>query len=238
MWIEPFSGLSESQFRKLVALVRRRGGDVQRGRPWRLCLEDRVLLVATYWRTNLTSRQVALRCGPGTGPPCTAAGDLACAAAAAGHCADRRRHLVPTRDRTIAASSKNYRYSTNHQVVIDANSRLVVAVGLPLPGNHNDCRAFTESGVDLACRDAPVLADGGYQGTGALIPHRRRRGQDHLTPEQEADNAVHRRARARVEHVFSRMKNWKVLRDCRLRGAGVHHAMMGVARLHNLALSG
>ncbi|MFE9222996.1 IS5/IS1182 family transposase, partial [Streptomyces lavendulae] len=33
MCIEPFSGLSESQFRKLVALVRRRGGDVQRGRP-------------------------------------------------------------------------------------------------------------------------------------------------------------------------------------------------------------
>jgi hypothetical protein len=123
-------------------------------------------------------------------------------------------------------------------VVIDANSRLVVAVGLPLPGNRNDCRAFTESGVDRACRDTPVLADGGYQGTDTLIPHRRRRGQVHLTPQQEADNAVHRRARARVEHVFSRMKNWKILRDCRLRGAGVHHAMLGVARLHNLAMTG
>ncbi|MEV8553767.1 IS5/IS1182 family transposase, partial [Streptomyces glaucescens] len=33
-WIEPFSGLTESQFARLVALVRRRGGDVQRGRPW------------------------------------------------------------------------------------------------------------------------------------------------------------------------------------------------------------
>ncbi|BFV56297.1 hypothetical protein KCMC57_up14010 [Kitasatospora sp. CMC57] len=143
--------------------------------------------------------------------------------------------LVPTRDRTIAVSSKNYRYSTNQQVVIDANSRLVVAVGLPLPGNRNDCRAFAESGDDRACWDAPVLADGGNQGTGALIPHRRRRGQEHLTPEQEADNAVHRRAR--VGHVFSQMKNWKILRDCRLRGAGVHHAMLGVARLHDLALS-
>jgi hypothetical protein len=44
IWIEPFSGLSEPQFRKLVALVRRRGGAIQRGRPWRLCLEDRELL--------------------------------------------------------------------------------------------------------------------------------------------------------------------------------------------------
>lgn len=31
--------------------------------------------------------------------------------------------LVPTRDRSISASSRNYRYSTNLQVVIDANSR-------------------------------------------------------------------------------------------------------------------
>jgi hypothetical protein len=29
------------------------------GRPWRLPLADRVLLIATYWRTNLTFRQVA-----------------------------------------------------------------------------------------------------------------------------------------------------------------------------------
>jgi hypothetical protein len=33
------------------------------------------------------------------------------------------------------------------------------------------------------------------------------------------------------------MKTWKVLRDCRLRGDGVHHAVLGIARLHNLALS-
>lgn len=34
------------------------------------------------------------------------------------------------------------------------------------------------------------------------------------------------------------MKTWKILRDCRLRGDGVRHAMHGVARLHNLALTG
>ncbi len=34
------------------------------------------------------------------------------------------------------------------------------------------------------------------------------------------------------------MKNWKIRRDCRLRGTGVHHAMLRVARLHNPALSG
>ncbi len=33
------------------------------------------------------------------------------------------------------------------------------------------------------------------------------------------------------------MKTWKILRDCRLKGDGVHHAMLGIARLHNLALA-
>ncbi|SEE25233.1 hypothetical protein SAMN05428939_7883 [Streptomyces sp. TLI_105] len=28
-----------------------------------------------------------------------------------------------------------------------------------------------------------------------------------------------------------------VLRDCRLKGDGVHHAMLGIARLHNLILA-
>lgn len=135
-----------------------------------------MLLVATYWRTNLTLRQVAPLFGISKSAADRVLDHLAPLLAISP--ARRPRQdtvlivdgtLVPTRDRTIAASSKNYRYSTNQQVVIDANSRLVVAVGLPLPGNRNDCRAFTESGVDRACRDAPVLADGGYQGTGALI---------------------------------------------------------------------
>ncbi|GAA3385123.1 hypothetical protein GCM10017750_62460 [Streptomyces racemochromogenes] len=45
------------------------------------------------------------------------------------------------RDHTIAERSKNYRYSTNHQVVIDADTRRVVVVGRPLAGNRNDCKA-------------------------------------------------------------------------------------------------
>ncbi|AJT66535.1 hypothetical protein T261_4898 [Streptomyces lydicus] len=43
---------------------------------------------------------------------------------------------------------------------------------------------------------------------------------------------------ARVEHAFARMKGWKILRGCRLKGDGVHHAMLGIARLHNLTLAG
>ncbi|QXJ25823.1 hypothetical protein AGRA3207_007380 [Actinomadura graeca] len=46
--------------------------------------------------------------------------------------------MVPVHDRTITSRSKNHQYSVNMQVVIDADTRLVVAVGRPVPGNHND----------------------------------------------------------------------------------------------------
>ncbi|MGW4194984.1 IS5/IS1182 family transposase, partial [Streptomyces sp. NPDC005004] len=32
-------------------------------------------------------------------------------------------------------------------------------------------------------------------------------------------------------------KSWKILRDCRLKGDGIHYAMLGIARLHNLNLT-
>jgi hypothetical protein len=81
------------------------------------------------------------------------------------------------------------------------------------------------------------VADGGYRGIGALIPHRRRRGQRHLSAEQEAENGVHRKARTHVEPALSRLKNGKILRDCRLKGNGVHQTMLGTARLHTPALT-
>lgn len=88
--------------------------------------------------------------------------------------------LVPTRAHTIAERSKNYRYSTNHQVVMDADTRLVVVVGRPLPGNRNDCKAWEESGAKPAAGETLTIADGGYPGTGLVIPHRREPGQSEL----------------------------------------------------------
>lgn len=95
------------------------------------------------------------------------------------------------------------------------------------------------SGHLHVCRGVPVIADGGCQGTGLLIPHRRQRDQEGLSPQREAENKVHRRARARVEHALSRLlKNWKIPWDCRLKGNGVHQAIRGIACLHNMALTG
>ncbi|MFE1315632.1 transposase [Streptomyces sp. NPDC058755] len=244
-WIVPFTGLSPRAFGKLVAALRREGADAPgRGRPWKLSLEDRVLLVAAYWRTNLTLRQLA----PLFGVSKSAADRVIDHLGPKLALQSRKRFakdavlivdgtLVPTRDHRVAEQSKNYRYSTNHQVVIDADTRLVVVLGRPLPGNRNDCRAWAESGAKAAVGRAMTIADGGYPGTGLVIPHRRRKGEE-LPDWKQAHNKSHKQVRARVEHAFARMKTWKILRDCRLRGDGVQHAMSGVARMHNLMLAG
>lgn len=187
-WIALFTGLSPRQFRKLVTALRCEGADeVRRGRPWSLPFPDRVLLVVTYWRTNLTMRQLGGLFGISKSAADRVIGQIGPQLALQ----PRRRFrkdtvlivdgtLVPTRDHTVAEQSKNYRYSTNHQVVIDADRRLVVVVGRPLPGNRNDCKAWAESGAQAAVGHTVTIADGGYRGTGVVIPHRRDRGQAEL----------------------------------------------------------
>lgn len=113
---------------------------------------------------------------------------------------------MPTRDRSIAEQSKTYRYSTNHQVVIDADTRLVVLVGRPPAGNRNGCKAWTDSGARDAVGTDTTIADGGYPGTGLVMPHRRRKGEE-LPAWKEAPVKSHKQVRARVEHAFARMHN-------------------------------
>ncbi|EFH28457.1 transposase [Streptomyces sviceus ATCC 29083] len=91
-----------------------------------------------------------------------------------------------------------------------------------MPGNRNDCKAWELSGANAAVGRATVIADGGYRGTGLLIPHRRECGQTELPACKEEHNPSHHNIRARVEHVFARMRAWKIFRDCRLKGDGVH----------------
>ena len=163
-------------------------------------------------------RGVEVRCRSHHRPPRTGARAPAAQAVPQGHRADCGRHTGthprPHRCRAV----EDYRYSTNHQVVIDADARLVVTVGQPLPGNRNDCKAWELSGAKDAVGKTTVIADGGYRGTGLVIPHRRERGQSELPEWKEDHNAFHRKVRARVEHTFARMKTWKILRDCRLKG--------------------
>jgi hypothetical protein len=98
----------------MITALRREGADpVCRGRPWSLPLEDRVLLVAAYWRTNLTLSQLA----PLFGVSKSAADRIVDHLGPALALQERKRFredtvlivdgtLVPTRDHTIAEQSK------------------------------------------------------------------------------------------------------------------------------------
>ncbi len=246
VWVETFTGLRMRQFEGLLRVVRERGGNGPGGgRPWALPLSDRVLLVAVYYRTNLTMRQLALLFGISSATVCRVIqrlGPLLTLEPAARPADAAERlwivdgTLIPVRDRTVAASSRNYRFSANVQVIIDADTRLVVATARPAPGNKADAQVWRNSGLAQHCEGVTVLGDGAYFNTGLVVPHRKRQRRP-LLPGEEADNAEHRRVRARVEHTFARMKNYKILRDCRQRGNGLHHAVRAVAHMHNLTLT-
>jgi hypothetical protein len=244
--IHPFTGLKPAQFRRLVRLVAARGGDeIADGRPgrqWALDLPDRVLLVAVYWRTNLTMRQI----GPLFGVSHSAAhrvidaiGPLLALAPV-----QRRRldqvsivdgTLVPTRDHTVAARSKNYRYSTNLQVAIDANTRLVIALGDPQPGNRNDTVVYRSSGINTKLTGRAVMADGAYRGNPeVVIPYRKPADGTPLPDWQEHLNTVHRSVRARIEHTLAQMKVWKILRDYRRAARTLANTASGIAHLYNI----
>ncbi|MBA9050542.1 MULTISPECIES: relaxase domain-containing protein [Streptomyces] len=97
-------------------------------------------------------------------------------------------------------------------------------------------RARVKSGLPEQCQGVTVLGDGAYINTGLVVPHRKRPGRPLLAGE-EADNKEHRRVRARVEHAIGRLKNYKILRDCRQPGDGLHHPVQAVAHMHNLAMA-
>ena len=249
-WIHPFTGLQPTQFRRLVRLVAQRGGDTiadgRPGRQWALDRPDRVLLVAAYWRTNLTMRQI----GPLFGVSHSAAhrvidtlGPLLALAPVRRRRADQVTivdgTLIPTRDHRRAARSKNYRYSTNLQVAIDANTRLVVALGDPQPGNHNDTTVYRSSGINDKLAGRATMADGAYRGNPeVIIPYRKPADGTALPAWKDDLNTVHRSVRARVEHTLARMKEWKILRDYRRAASTLSDTAAGVAHLYNIVITG
>ncbi|WP_328508920.1 transposase family protein [Streptomyces mirabilis] len=246
LWVETFIGLRMKQFGRLLRVVRERGGDGPRiGRPRCLPLADRVLVVAVYYRTNLTMRQLAPLFGVSPATVCRVIQRLRPLlapepASRPVDAADRLwivdGTLVPVRDRKVGASSRNYRFSANVQVIIDADTRLVVATASPAPGNRADAHVWRDSGLPQHRQGVTVLGDGTYISTGLVVPHRKRPGRP-LPAGEEADNAEHRQVRARVEHAIGRLKNYKILYDCRQHGDGLHHAVQAVAHMHNLALA-
>jgi hypothetical protein len=142
--------------------------------------------------------------------------------------------LVPTRDHNRAAKSKNYRYSTNLQVVARARDRAVVHVARAWPGNRNDPIPYRGERVDeVVAGQRRVLGDSMYRACGGVTaPPMRGSRVDREHP----GYASHVLRRARAEHTIAHLKSYRVLRDCRRRGAGIDTSAHAVAFLHNLRI--
>ena len=239
--IAVLTGMDAPQFGELVRRIWMIRPDSGRGRPWGLSFPDRVLLVATYLRTNLTTRQLGVLFSVSQsqierviqditpvlssllGPPPT----------------DRRElwvvdgTLIPTRDHTRTALCKNYRRSVNVQVVCRRRDRRVVFVGAAWPGNRNDSVVFRATVPAAVAGHPRLIGDGGYQGVTGVTPPTR--GPDGRIVKDAAWKRFRKR-RATAEHVLAELKVWSCLRDCRRRGQGIEELTRPVAALHNLRI--
>jgi hypothetical protein len=138
--------------------------------------------------------------------------------------------LIPVHDQSITAISKNYRRSVNTQIIICAHRRRVVVAGRCWPGNRNDVIVARHTVMQLL-EGRVVLGDGGYRGITSITTPRR----DHSGRIIRDDHyRMHRRIRARVEHVIARLKDWQILRQCRRRGDAINHSLHIIAGLWNL----
>ncbi len=111
-------------------------------------------------------------------------------------------------------SGKKKRHTQKTQLIITTAGKIIcVAVG---KGRKHDFRLFKESKTHLH----PKLtrkADSGYQGIGKLhpgstVPHKRSKKRP-LTPDQKAYNRSISSQRVMVEHVFRKLKIFRLLAE-------------------------
>lgn len=233
------ASMTRRQLDAIVARLARH--DHQRGRPWSCSLRRRVLVTCVSLRTNLTFRELAACASLSSSTVHRIVTTLTPLLAALVDPPPRDRRvswvvdgtLIPTRDHTCAAKSKNYRYSCNAQILIRRRDLRVVASSAGGPGNRNDPVHYRGSLVEQLCkRHGRVLADGGYRGIPELVTpafRNRRIVRDRAWRR-------HRKRRARVEHAIARLKSWRVLRDHRRRGHHLDDTLRAVSFLHNLKL--
>jgi hypothetical protein len=226
---------------QLSSIVARLPAEPRCGRPWSRPLRQHVLIACAALRTNLTTRELRACLGTSRSTAHRIVSTLTpqlAALAASNPLRDRRESwvvegtLIPTRDHSRAAKSKNYRWSCNAQILIRRRDRRIVATTAGGPGNRNEPMHYRGSRIEALCREhGSVLADGGYRGAELMTPLFRR---NRIVRDRTWRH--HRRRRARVERAIARLKNWRILRDHRRRGCHLADTVNAVRFLHNLQL--
>ncbi len=163
-----------------------------------------MLLVAVYWRTNLTMRQL----GPLFGVSHSAVHRVIDTIGALLALAPVRRRpkeqvaivddtLIPTRDHRLAARAR----TTATRRTCRSRSTRTPAWSLPLgdpqPGNRNDTIVYRSSGINQQLAEREVMAYGGYRGNPEVVmPYRKPRDGGELPQWKQDYNAGRRKVRA------------------------------------------
>jgi hypothetical protein len=146
---------------------------------------------------------------------------------------DATEQRTERRSRGSGYSGKKKAQTIKTQIVADKKGA-IRHVSQSAPGNVHDKKLFDQSGIKLPDN---AKGDLGYTGTNLTIPHKSSKLHS-LTKTQIRFNERHSRRRIIVEHVFARLKSYRILAD-RFRGHlnNYHEYFMIVAGLCNFARS-
>lgn len=137
------------------------------------------MLVAVYYRTILTMRQLAPLFRISSATVCWVIQRLRplLALELAAHPADAAGGfwiadvtLIPVRATGRSTPRAATRFSANVQVIIHADPRLAIAAARPAPGDKADAHVWRNSGLPAQCQGVTVLGDGAYINTGLVVP--------------------------------------------------------------------
>lgn len=222
------TGLTDAAFDELVA--RLEGAGVWErpgvGRPACLDLPDAVTVVLVYLRRNLAQAAIAELFGVSQ-PSVSrtiAALEGPIEQALAGEVptlVDLPEQLVFVLDGTLAPcwsyeghpelySGKHHTTGHNHQVACDAVQGRLAWISDPLPGSTHDKAAFDEHHVAENLDPARIIADKGYQGTGAITPRKKPVGGQLAKSDHQRNESIGK-IRYLIERANAQIKTWRIL---------------------------
>lgn len=129
-------------------------------------------------------------------------------------------------------SGKKKKHTIKHQIIVSRTGR-IKAVGNSATGKTHDKKDYRNKKFIIPPK-LRTKGDLGYQGTSIEVPIKKKKNQK-LTKEQKAFNRQHSRERIVVEHVFAKMKIFKVLSE-RFRNPLKSHNLIfkNIAGIHNV----
>ena len=226
------SGLSAGQLDELVTRVSGLLGmpwQKERGRRRGLSLREAVAVACGYMRSNITEEiwaaifsvsqptisraitiltpliaEAAAGCRPG---------EEQAAAAVSGQTVILDGFLAPCwswQPVHLTYSGKHRATGFNVQVITTMNGH-VLYISSPLPGRTHDMAALSATPAKTILSSAfSVLADKGYQGSGYITPHKKKKKQE-LADWQKQYNSDLSRLRSPVERAIAHIKSWRIL---------------------------